>query len=158
MSVAHDRPFVEPRDGDVVVVRASIAPDGRPQARAKRRYAVIQWGDFQLVSDRLARLSRADAIFEARFCASERGRDAWDSAGTVMTRLPRLPLVYRGVGDTFAVSLDVTDYADAGAACAWKSTSHLSEAQALDVLVADGVSAAVAMGLIGKAPMPDACA
>jgi hypothetical protein len=75
-----------------------------------------------------------------------------------MARLPRLPLVYRGVGGTFAVSLDVTDYADAGAAFAWKSTSHLTEAQALDVLVADGVSAAVAMGLIGKAPMPDACA
>ena len=150
-------PFVEPRDGDVVVVRASIAPDGRPRVNRKRRYAVIQWGDFQLVSERLSSVSRAEAIFEARFCAAERGRDAWDSAGRSMTRLPRLPLVYRGLGDTYAVSLDVTNYADVHAEVAWKSTSHLSEAQALDVLIGNGVAPGVAQGLIGKAPMPDAC-
>ena len=150
-------PFVEPRDGDVVVVRASIAPDGRPRVNRKRRYAVIQWGDFELVSERLSSVSRAEAIFEARFCAAERGRDAWDSAGKHMMRLARLPLVYRGVGDTYAVSLDVTDYADARAKVAWKSTSYLSESQALDVLIGNGVAPSVAKGLIGKAPMPEAC-
>lgn len=150
-------PFIEPRDGDAVVVRASIAPDGRPRADRKRRYAVIQWGDFQLVSERLSSVTKAEAIFGARFCAAERGRDAWDSAGRYMTRLPRLPLVYRGVGDTYAVSLDVTDYADAHAEVAWKSTSHLSEAQALDVLIGNGVAPDAARGLIGKAPMPEAC-
>jgi hypothetical protein len=150
-------PFIEPRDGDVVVVRASIAPDGRPRANRPRRYAVIQWGDFELVSERLSSVTKAEAIFEARFCAAERGRDAWDSAGRHMTRLPRLPLVYRGVGGTYAVSLDVTNYADAHAEVAWKSTSHLSESEALDVLIGNGVAPGVAMGLIGKAPMPEAC-
>lgn len=150
-------PFIEPRDGDVVVVRASIAPDGRPQANRTRRYAVIQWGDFQLVSERLSSVSKDEAIFEARFCAAERSRDAWNSAGRYMTRLPRLPLVYRGVGDTYAVSLDVTDYAEAHTEVAWKSTSHLSESQALDVLIGNGVAPGVAKGLIGKAPMPEAC-
>ena len=118
--------FIEPRDGDVVVVRSSTAPDGRPKTNRTRRYAVIQWGDFQLVSERLANVSRPEAIFEARFCAAERGRDAWDSAGRHMARLARLPLVYRGVGDTYAVSVDVTDYADSRANVAWKSTSHLT--------------------------------
>jgi hypothetical protein len=154
---SEDVPFVEPRDGDVVVVRASIAPDGRPQADRARRYALIEWGDFQLVSERLSSLSRAEAIFEARFCAAERGRDAWDSAGKSIARLPRLPLVYRGVGDTYAVSIDVTDYADARARFAWKSTSYLSESAALDVLIGNGVAPKVARALIGKAPMPDAC-
>jgi hypothetical protein len=149
--------FSEPRDGDVVVVRASIAPDGRPLASRQRRCAVIQWGDFQLVSERLASLPRAEAIFEARFCAAERGRNAWDSAGKHMTRLARLPLVYRGVGETYAVSIDVTDYADARANVAWKSTSHLTESQALDVLIGNGVTPGAAIGLIGKAPMPEAC-
>lgn len=150
-------PFIEPRDGDAVVVRASIAPEGRPQTNRKRRYAVIQWGDFQLVSDRLSSLSRAEASFEARFCAAERGRDAWDSAGKYMTRLPRLPLIYRGVGDTYVISLDVTDYSDAHAKVAWKSASHLSELEAVDVLVGNGIAPTVAKGLIGKAPLPEAC-
>ena len=56
-----------------------------------------------------------------------------------MTRLPRLPLIYRGVANTYAVSVDVTDYAN-GQPTVWKSISHLSEAEALDVIGANGVS------------------
>jgi hypothetical protein len=73
-------------------------------------------------------------------------------------RLPRLPLVYRGAGATYAVSLDVTDYSSTQAAVRWQSTSHLSEAEALRAILANGVSFAMAQALIGKAPMPPACA
>jgi hypothetical protein len=149
--------FIEPRDGDVVVVRASSAPDGRLQTTGLKRYAVIEWGVFQLVSDRMASLCKEDAVLEARHCAAERGRDAWDSTGTQMARLPRLPLVYRGVADTYAVSIDVTDYSSGQAVVAWKSTSHLSEAEALAAIAADGVPTAMAKALLGKAPMPLAC-
>jgi hypothetical protein len=149
--------FIEPADRDVVVVRASRAPDGkRPQTQAVN-YAVIEWGVFELVSGRLASLPKDDALFEARHCAAERGKDAWDSTGAQMVRLPRLPLVYRGVADTFAVSVDVTDYAIPRSVTTWKSSSHLSGAEALRVLVANGVPSAMAQGLLGKAPMPAAC-
>jgi hypothetical protein len=148
----------EPRDGDVVVVRASTAPDGRPELTPTRRYAVMQWGDFRLVSDRLASLPRDEARFEARHCASESGREAWDAADEQLVRLPRLPLVYRHMVETFTVSIDATDYASGGTAVAWKSTSNLSEAQAIETLLADGLSLDAAKGLLGKAPMPEACA
>jgi hypothetical protein len=149
--------FIEPRDGDVVVVRASSAPDGRLQSTGPRRYAVIEWGLFQLVAERMASLSREEAVLQARHCAAERGRDAWDSTGRQMIRLPRLPLVYRGVANTYAVSVDVTDYSTGRTVSVWKSTSHLSEADAIDAVVADGVSPAMAEALLGKAPMPLAC-
>ncbi len=152
-----DSTFIEPADGDVVVVRASIAPGGKPLTTEVRSYAVIEWGAFELVADRLASLPKADALLEARHCAAERGRDAWDSTGKQMVRLPRLPLVYRGVADTFAVSLDVTEYATPQTATTWKSLSHLSEAEALQAIVADGVTLPVAKALLGKAPMPLAC-
>ena len=148
--------FIEPHDGDVVIVRASTAPEGRPQPDAPRRYAVIEWGLFQLVSERMASLSKDEAVLEARHCASERGRDAWDSTGRQMRRLPRLPLVYRGVAGTYAVSLDVTDYS-AGQPTVWKSTSHLTEAEALEAIAADGVPLEMGKALLGKAPMPLAC-
>lgn len=150
--------MIEPRDGDVVVVRASRAPDGRLQARAPRRFAVIEWGAFQLAADRMGSLAKDEAVFEARHCASERGRDAWDSTGKQLVRLPRMPLVYRGVGETFAVSVDVTDYSDARVPVQWKSSSHLSQDDAIGVIVGNGIPATIAKALIGKAPMPPACA
>jgi len=101
-------------------------------------------------------LSKDEAVLAARHCASERGRDAWDSTGQPMTRLPRLPLIYRGVANTYAVSVDVTDYTN-GQPTVWKSMSHLSEAEALDVIGANGVSLAMAKALLGKALMPLAC-
>jgi len=152
-----DSAFIEPRDGDVVVVRASSSPDGQAPTPGPRRYAVIEWGAFQLVSDGMASLPKEEAVLEARHCASERGRDAWDSTGKRMIRLPRLPLVYRGVAGTYAVSIDVTEYGGGHSALAWKSTSHLSETEALELIVADGVSSTVAKALLGKAPMPLAC-
>ena len=130
-----DDVFVEPGDGHVVVVRASRAPDGAPESsRLEERYAVIIWGTFELVSHRMAGLSKDEAIFEARHCAAERGRNAWDSTGKQMVKLPRLPLVYRGVGATYVVRVDATDYTDPRASLLWKSAA-----------------------LLGKAPMPLAC-
>jgi len=149
--------FIEPHDGDVVVVRASISPDGQPPSPGPKRYAVIEWGLFQVVAERMASLSKEEAFLEARHCAADRGRDAWDSTGKRMTQLPRLPLVYRGVGDTYAVSLDVTNYGSGATGVAWKSVSYLSEAAALDAITADGISLPLAKALIGKAPMPLAC-
>ena len=150
--------FIEPADGDVVVVRASHAPDGQPRAAVDERYAVITWGAFELVSDRMASLSKREALLEARHCASERARSAWNAAGAHMVRLPRLPLVYRDGPQSFTVSVDATDYARGESTVSWKNAAHLSEAQALDVLVADGLSMDVAKALTGKAPMPEACA
>jgi hypothetical protein len=156
--IAMDGVFIEPGDGDVVVVGASHAPDGRLQPpRQDKRYALIMWGDFALVSDRLASLSRDEAMFEARHCAAERGRTAWDSTGQQMVKLPRLPLVYRGVGDTYVVSVDVTDYTDPQASLLWRSASYLGEHEAIGLLVGDGIPRTVASALIGKAPMPLAC-
>jgi hypothetical protein len=152
-----DSRFVEPRDGDVVVVRASRVPNAELPPIHDRRYAVIEWGAFELVADRMASLPKEEAMLEARHCAAERGHDAWDSTGQQVVRLPRLPLVYRGVADTYAVSIDVTDYGSAKAVTAWKSTAHLSETEALHTIVADGVSPPMAKALIGKAPMPLAC-
>jgi hypothetical protein len=152
-----DPTFIEPRDGDVVVVRASRVPNAELPPISQRRYAVIEWGAFELVSDRMASLPKDEAVLEARHCAAERGGDAWDSTGPQMVRLPRFPLVYRGVGETFAVSIDVTDYASDKPVTVWKSASHLSEAEALNTIVADGVSPPMAKAMIGKAPMPLAC-
>jgi hypothetical protein len=53
-----DASFIEPRDGDLVVVRASSASDGQLSVGPKR-YAVIELGLFQLVATRMAAL---DAI------------------------------------------------------------------------------------------------
>jgi hypothetical protein len=150
-------PFIEPRDGDVVVVGASISPDGQPPTPGPKRYAVIEWGLFQVVAERMGSLPKQEAIVEARHCASERGRDAWDSTGTQITKLPRLPLVYRGVGATYAVSLDVTDYRGGETGVAWKSLSYLSEAAALEAITGDGISMPLAKALLGKAAMPLAC-
>ena len=152
-----DSTVVEPADGDVVVVRASSAPDGKRPETEVRTYAVIEWGVFELVADRLASLPKSEALLEARHCAAERGKDAWDSTGKQMVRLRRLPLVYRGVADTYAVSLDVTDYETPQTATTWKSLSHLTEAEALQSIVSDGVTLPVAKALLGKAPMPLAC-
>ena len=149
--------FIEPATGDVVVVRASTSPDGRRPQPDIASYAVIEWGVFELVSERMASLPKADAILEARHCAAERGKHAWDSTGQQMVRLPRLPLVYRGPADTFAVSIDVTDYATSASVTAWRSLSHLTEPEALDAIAADGVSLPLAKALLGKAPMPTAC-
>lgn len=150
--------FVEPQVGDVVVVRASIAPDGRrPEIDRPRRYAVIEWGLFQVVSERLSNLTKEGAVFEARHCAAERARDAWDSTGRQMVRLPRFPLVYRGVGDTYAVSLDVTDYSVARANVLWQSSSYLGSAEAARLIMANGVPPDIAAALLGKAVMPPAC-
>ncbi|MEO5824086.1 MAG: hypothetical protein ABIT71_26565 [Vicinamibacteraceae bacterium] len=152
-----DPSSIEPRDGDVVVVRASRAPDGTLRPAGEAQYAVITWGLFELVSDRLGSLPQDEAIVEARHCAAERAHDAWDSTGKRMVRLPRLPLVYRGVAGTYAVSVDVTDYSSPRSEVAWKSASYLSEADALNTIVADGVSLPIAKALLGKAPMPMAC-
>ena len=150
-----DASYIDPRDGDLVVVRAASATDGQLSVGPKR-YAVIEWGFFQLVATRMGSLSKDEAVLAARHCAAERGRDAWDSTGQQMTRLPRLPLIYRGVANTYAVSVDVTDYTK-GQPTVWKSMSHLSEAEALDVIGANGVSLAMAKALLGMAPMPLAC-
>jgi hypothetical protein len=148
---------IEPTDGDVVGVRGSSAPDGqRPQTEVKT-YAVIEWGVFDLVADRMASLPKADALLEARHSAAERGKDAWDSTGKQMVRLPRLPLVYRGVADTFVVNLDITDYATPQTPTTWQGLSHLTEAEALQAIVEDGVTLPIAKALLGKAPMPQAC-
>lgn len=48
-----DPTFIEPRDGDVVVVRASRIPNADLPPTSARRYAVIEWGKFELVSDRI---------------------------------------------------------------------------------------------------------
>jgi hypothetical protein len=93
-------------------------------------------------------------MVEARHCAADRGRDAWDSTGKRMTQLPRLPPVYRGAGDTYAVSLDVTDYDSGHTAVAWKSLSYLSEPAVLEAIAANGLSMTLAKALLGKAPMP----
>jgi hypothetical protein len=152
-----DTPFTEPRDGDVVVVRASSFPEGEPPTLSLERYAVIEWGLFKVVSDRMASLSKEDARLEARHCAAERARDAWDSTGSELAKLPRLPLVYRGVGDTYAISIDVTDYSSGQTVTAWKSMSHLIDTAALEALAADGVPLPIAKAMLGKAPMPLAC-
>jgi hypothetical protein len=60
-----------------------------------------------VVSDRIASLSKEEARLEARHCSAERARDAWDSTGSELAKLPRLPLVYRGVGDTNGVPLPI---------------------------------------------------
>jgi hypothetical protein len=156
--LTEDVTATEPGHGDVVVVRASTAPEGRPESTPTRRYAVVQWGDFRLLSERFASLPKPEALFEARHCASERGRDAWDGAGEHLVRLPRLPLVYRQMAESFTVSVDATDYSRGGRTVAWKSTSNLSEAQALDELLGNGLPIDAAKGLLGKAPMPEACA
>jgi hypothetical protein len=150
--------FIEPLDGDVVVVRASTAPDGqRPGTNVPRRYAVIEWGVFQLVAERLGDLSKEEAILEARHCAADRGRQAWDSTAKEMIRLPRFPLVYRGPGDTFAVSLDVTDYRQARANVQWKSSSYLGSEEATQIITENGIPQKIAAALLGKAPIPLAC-
>ena len=152
-----DASFIEPADGDLVVVRASRAPQGVPLAVDEDRYAVITWGLFELVSERMSRLPKDEAFLEARHCAAERACEAWDSTGKRTVRLPRLPLVYRGVADTYAVSVDVSDDSNPLAAVTWKSDSHLTEAEALRRIVADGLPVAMAKALLGKAPMPVAC-
>ncbi len=151
-----DITFIEPHDGDVVVVRAARPVTEQP-GTGERCYAVIEWGAFELVSERLTSLPKDDAVLEARHCASSRGRDAWDSTGKQMVRLPRLPLVYRGAADTYAVSIDVTDYAGEKPTLAWKSASHLTESEALSLVVANDVSLTIAKALLGKAQMPLAC-
>lgn len=149
---------VEAREGDLVVVaRSAMALDGRLDLQAPRRYAVIEWGSFQLLSDSLSALSKDDALMSARHCADERGRQAWDGSGKEIRRLPHLPLVYRELGESYSVSLDVTDYAQTPQALQWQSVSNLSAAEALARLQKDGVSSPVAHALIGKAPMPSAC-
>jgi hypothetical protein len=152
-----DATLLEPADGDVVVVRASRAPDGQLRLTGPKRYGVIEWGVFELVSEAMASLSKEDAVLEARHCAADRGRQAWDSTGSQMVRLPRLPLVYQAGADTYAVSLDVTDYSRAQATIAWKSATYLNEADAVSLIVKDGVSLTMAKALVGKAPMPPAC-
>jgi len=150
-------PSAEPRDGDVVIVAASIAPDGRPDPSRPKRFAVIEWGAFAVVSERLGNLPKGEAIVEARLCASERGRDSWDGTGPQMARLPRLPLVYRGVANSYAVSVDVTDSTTAPPQLRWRSAASLTEAEALRAIEQDGVPADLAKALLGKAPMPEAC-
>src|SRR5687767_5682416 len=122
-------PLREPGEGDVVVVRASNAPEGRPLPERGNRFAVVEWGKFRIVSDRLGDLSHDEAVIEARLCAAERGYDAWDGSGATMLRIPRLPLVYRSTTNTYVISVDVTDYTNARAILQWKSTSHLSESE-----------------------------
>jgi hypothetical protein len=149
-------PF-EPNDGDVVVVRASNAPVGRPLP-GPDRFAVVEWGKFKIVSDRLGDLSHDQAAIEARLCAAERGRDAWDSTGPTMLRIRRLPLVYRSAPNIYSISVDVTDYTNGRAMLQWKSTSHLSEKEVRALLVEQNdVPLEIALALIGKAPMPEAC-
>ena len=150
-------PFTEVADGDIVVVCASRAPDGNRPKTDVVNYTVVEWGAFALVSDRLTNLLKVDACLEARHCAAERGKAAWDSTGRQMVRLPRLPLVYRGMADRYAVSVDVTDYTGSHLPTSWRSMSPLNEAEALNAIVADGVSMAMAKALLGKAVMPLAC-
>jgi hypothetical protein len=159
--LTYDRPAmsemsVEPRDGDVVVVRASLAPDGRLDLDAPQRYGVIEWGAFTAVSERLSDLPKDEAVVEARLCASERGRDAWDATGKHIVRLPRLPLVYRGAPESYSVSVDVTDYSETSQ-LRWKSASSLTEAEAVATMQMAGVPRELATALLGKAPMPEAC-
>jgi hypothetical protein len=149
--------ITEPRHGDVVIVRASVAPNGRLDLQAPRRYGVIEWGTFTAVSERLSSLPKDEAVIEARLCASERGRDAWDGTDTQMTRLPRLPLVYRAVADTYDVSIDVTDNAEAPARLRWQSAGRPTITDALRAIEQNGVPRHLAQALIGKAPMPEAC-
>jgi hypothetical protein len=153
-----DAGTVVPQDGDVVVVRASSAVDAGVRPTGGDRFAVVEWGTFALAGPSLTDLGHDEARLEARLCASHRGRNAWDTIPARTERIPRLPLVYRGPGGTYSISVDVTDYADARAAIRWKSTSHLSEAEVRRMLAAEGIPPSLADSLIGKAPMPEACA
>ena len=144
---------MEPRDGDIVVTRAATA-DHRSQAH---RYALVEWGRFKLVSERLSDLPHAEAVIEARLCASERGRDPWDSTGATMRRIHRLPLVYRSDSNTYTISVDVTNYSEPRATLQWQSTTQLSEDQVRAAIEGTGVPRNLAQALIGRAPMPDAC-
>lgn len=141
----------EPADGDMVVMYLSTAPRLRHVDEQSRCFAVIRWGDFSVASERLQRLGKFEAVFEARQRAEDLGRDAWDSTGRVFLRLPRLPLIYRSAGSTFAVSIDVTDYRAAPALLAWKSTSNLSEAEAIEILVGDGLAPSTARAALRRA-------
>jgi hypothetical protein len=133
-----DSDGLEPADGDVVVVRASIAPDGRPAPTTRALCAVIEWGSFRLASPDHVDLPIDVAQVQARLVASRRRRAAWDSSGHRVLRLRRVPLISVQPGGTFWLTVDVTDVTDARADTRWQSHFYLTESQALDLLAENG--------------------
>ena len=130
---------VEPADGDVVVVvRASVAPDGRPMPTTRALCAVIEWGSFRLASAEHVDLPIEVAQVHARLMAASRRRNAWDSSGHRIVRLRRVPLVSARPGGTYWLTVDVTDVGDARADIRWQSHFHLTETLALELLAENG--------------------
>jgi len=129
---------LEPADGDVVVVRASIAPDGRPVPTTRALCAVIEWGSFRLADPDHLEVPVDEAQVYARLLAAKRRRTAWDSSGHRVVRLRRVPLISARPDGGYWLTLDVSELTDAGAETRWQSHSHLSEAQALALLADNG--------------------
>ena len=154
-----DADGIEPADGDVVVVRASVAPDGRPVPTPRALWAVIEWGTFRLLGDGYVDLPLEQARAEARLQAGLRRRTAWDSSGPRLIRLRRVPLISASRGPTYWLTTDITDVTDARAVTRWQSHFDLTEPQALAVLAEHGFPGALGARLLaaagGPTPPPD---
>lgn len=146
-----DADEIEPADGDVVVVRASVAPDGRPVPTPRALWAVIEWGTFRLLGPEYVDLPIERALAEARLLAARRRRTAWDSSGRRLLRLRRVPLISASPGPTYWLTIDITDVTDARAVTRWQSHFDLTEAQALAVLAEDGFPGALGARLLAAA-------
>lgn len=142
---------IEPADGDVVVVRASVAPDGRPVPTTRALCALIEWGSFRLAHPEHVDLPIDVAQVQARLLAASRRRNAWDSTGHRVLRLRRVPLISARPGGTYWLTVDVTDPGDARADTRWQSHFHLIETQALDLLAENGFPGAVGRDLLAAA-------
>ena len=149
-----DAAEIEPADGDVVVVRASVAPDGRPVPTPRARWAVIEWGTFRLLGAEYVDLPIDWARAEARLLAARRCRTAWDSSGPRLIRLRRVPLVSSSPGPTYWLTTDITDVTDARAVTRWQSHFHLSESEALAVLAEHGFPGPLGARLLAAATGP----
>lgn len=141
----------EPADGDVVVVRASLAPDGQPVPTARARWTVIEWGTFRLLGDAHVDLPLERAQADARLLAAARRRHAWDSTGPRLLRLRRVPLVSPRPGGMYWLTTDITDVVDTRGVTQWQSHFHLTQAQALEVLAEHGFPGDLGASLLARA-------
>ncbi len=142
---------LEPADGDVVVVPASIARDGRPRPTTRALCALIEWCKLRLAGPEHVDLPIDIAHVHARLKAASRRSNAWESSGQRILGLRRVPLVSARPGGTYWLTVDVTDLGDARADTRWQSHFHLTETQALELLAENGFPGTFGRDLLAAA-------